>query len=97
VSDLPPLKAAIDYSKEEMIKLIDVQIKFTRELAIDVVGTVFFTGRQRVSGTEDRIKDRYGIVYRISPHGEPFPVDGPIRDESDLKSFKPMTPNQDDF
>jgi uroporphyrinogen decarboxylase len=42
-------------------------------------------------------KDRYGIVYKVTKHGEPFPVDGPVKEPSDLKKFKAMIPDHADF
>ena len=96
-SDLPPLKPMADCTLEELVKLFGVQIKFTRELDLDALNTVFFTGRKRIPGTEDLLQDRYGIVYKLSRHGEPFPVDGPVKEPADLKKFKVMIPNQADF
>ncbi len=96
-SDLPEPKYLVDATMEEVFKLYDVQFKFMRELDIDAINTVFFTGRKRIPETKDLLRDRYGVVYRLTKHGEPFPVDGPVRDVSDLKKFKTMKPDKTDF
>ena len=96
-SDLPPLKPMLDCTIEELVKLFGVQIKFTRELDLDAMNTVFFTGRKRIPGSKDLAQDRYGIVYKVSKHGEPFPVDGPVKEPGDLKKFKAMIPDHADF
>jgi hypothetical protein len=72
-----------------------IQIKFTRELDLDAMNCVFFTGRKRTR--KDLLQDRYGIVYKLSKHGEPFPVDGPVKGLEDLKTFKVMIPDPADF
>jgi uroporphyrinogen decarboxylase len=96
-SDLPPLKPLVDCSVEEMVKLLGIQIQFTRELDLDAMNCVFFTGRKRMPGGKDLLQDRYGIVYKLSKHGEPFPVDGPVKGPEDLKTFKVMIPDPADF
>jgi uroporphyrinogen decarboxylase len=37
------------------------------------------------------------VVLHMSDHGEPFPVDGPIRQRSDLKGFRLRPPGDADF
>lgn len=96
-SDLPELKSMLDCTIQELVKLFGIQVQFTRELDLDAMNTVFFTGRKRIPGTKDLAQDRYGIVYKVSKHGEPFPVDGPIKGPGDLKNFKPMIPDRADF
>ena len=96
-SDLPPLKSMLDCSIEELVKLFGVQVRFTKELDLDAMNTVFFTGRKRIPDAADLAQDRYGIVYKISKHGEPFPVGGPIKEPGDLKHFTAMIPDMADF
>ncbi len=96
-SELPELKSMLDCTIPELVKLFNVQVRFTRELDLDAMNTVFFTGRKRIPGTKDLAQDRYGIVYKVSKHGEPFPVDGPIKDPDDLRNFKAMIPDRADF
>jgi len=96
-SDLPENKSMLDCTIQELVKLFGIQVKFTRELDLDALNTVFFTGRSRIPGTKDLARDRYGVVYKVTRHGEPFPVDGPIKDPGDLKKFKAMVPDHADF
>jgi len=97
VSDLPELKFAIDYTLDELERLYEAQFAFMRELDIDAVYQGFSSGEKRIPKSADHIKDRYGIVYHLSSHGESFVVDGPLRDANDLKKFKAMRPQNADF
>jgi uroporphyrinogen decarboxylase len=38
-----------------------------------------------------------GVVYHLSDHGSPYPVDGPIQDAADLKKFKLDPPDPGDL
>src|SRR4030065_86748 len=80
-----------------MVKLLGIQIQFTRALDLDAMNCVFFTGRKRIAGGKDLLQDRYGIVYKLSKHGEPFPVDGPVKGPEDMKTSKLMMPDPADF
>lgn len=97
VSKLPKLKYSVDYTLDEIYELYNIQFNFMKELEIDAVMVGFFSGIKRIPGTLDLIKDRYGIVYKLSKHGEAIVVDGPIKNESDLKEFKGMKSVETDF
>ena len=97
VSKLPKLKYSVDYTLDEIYKLYNIQFKFMKELEIDAIMVGFFSGIKRIPGTVDLIKDRYGIVYKLSKHGESVVVDGPIKNESDLRKFRRMRPAETDF
>ncbi len=97
VSKLPELKYSVDYTLDEIYQLYNIQFKFMKELEIDAIIVGFFSGIKRVPGTVELIEDRYGVVYKLSKHGESFVVDGPIKYESDLKKFKRMKPEETDF
>ena len=85
--DVPELKYDIDYSLDEVYRLYEVQFSFMKELDLDAMYQGFSSGEERIPGSNDLMKNRYGIVYQMSPHGEPFAVDGPVHDPSDLKSL----------
>jgi uroporphyrinogen decarboxylase len=48
---------------------------------------------QREKIDEKRFHDGFGIVYHLSDHGSPYPIEGPIKEASDLKAFKLGSPD----
>ena len=84
-----------DLTPDEVVRLIDVLCAIFEALDLDAVSTVFLTGRRRYK--DDLVRDKYGIVYHLSPHGEPYAVDGPIHDASDLARLEGMKPDPLDF
>jgi len=96
-ADVPELKFNIDYSPDEIHKLNEIQFSFMREFDIDAVIQGFSSGEERIPDKDDLLKDRHGIIYQMSPHGESFAVEGPVKDSSDLKSLSTMKPQESDF
>jgi uroporphyrinogen decarboxylase len=84
-----------DLSPAEAVRLVDVLCAIVEVLDLDAVSTVFLTGRQRYK--DELVRDKYGIVYHLSAHGEPYPVDGPVHDASDLSRLEGMKPDPRDF
>ena len=84
-----------DLTPDEAVRLIDVFCAIVEALDLDAASTVFLTGRRRHS--EDHVRDKFGIVYHVSQHGEPYPVEGPVHDASDLKRIEEMEPEPADF
>ncbi len=84
-----------DLAPAEAIRLMDVLCGIVGALDLDAVSTVFLTGRKRFK--DDYVRDKYGIVYHLSAYGEPYPVDGPVHEASDLESVKGMEPDPLDF
>jgi uroporphyrinogen decarboxylase len=84
-----------DLAPEEAVRLIDVLCGIVEELDLDATSTVFLTGRTRYD--DDHVRDKFGILYHRSQFGEPYPVDGPVRDASDLRRFESMEPEPADF
>lgn len=85
-SDLPPLKPVSDMTLEEKAGLFGALCTLVESLDLDGI-TLLPLGRTEKIG-EKLIRDGNGVVYRLSDHGSPYPVDGPIKNASDLKTFK---------
>lgn len=94
-SDLPPLKQASDMSLEEKIKLFEGMCTIVEELDLDGITLLPLGSREKVG--ENLVKDEVGVVYHVSEHGSPYPIEGPIKEASDLKSFELPPPNPADL
>jgi len=54
-------------------------------LDLDAVFYPFSYGLQKIS--EDKARDKFGRIYRLSPHGEPLPAEPIVKDLSDAERF----------
>lgn len=43
---------------------------------------------------EGLLKDEWGQIKKFTQEGHSFPIDGPIRDEDDLKTYRPPNPHK---
>lgn len=87
-SDVPQKKMMVDYTPKEVQKLYETMGYFIKELDIDALSYLFGSAQTRIAGSKDLIQDVNGCVYKLSEHGDPFPIDGPVKDPSDLKKLK---------
>jgi uroporphyrinogen decarboxylase len=83
-NDLPVLKPLIDYTPEERRRLFHVLFALVDGIDLDAVNYVFTTDAKRLATNTEHFKDDLGVVYRMSEHGDPFPVDGPVKTNRDL-------------
>lgn len=79
------MEATKDRFGEERREILDLYCLLVDELGLDATSTNFSIGIERIS--EDIGRDKYGTVYYLSEHGEPFPIEGPIKEPSDVKGF----------
>ncbi len=84
-----------DLAPDEAVRLIDVLCGIVEALGLDATSTVFLTGRRRHD--DEHVRDKFGILYHRSDYGEPYPVDGPVHESSDLRSLGIMEPDPADF
>ncbi len=70
---------------EQTEAVLDLYCMIVAELGLDATCQGLSIGLEPVGG--GRARDRYGTLYNLSPHGEPMPVDGPIKEPSDLEGF----------
>ncbi|NOZ20237.1 MAG: hypothetical protein GXP25_04025, partial [Planctomycetes bacterium] len=68
-------------------------LDFCEKEGLDGV-TIFETHRLEDLGN-DMLKDEWGTTWKIEPNGIPYPVDGPIKDESDLDNYTAPDPDAD--
>ena len=85
VPEAVKVEAAKDRFGEERLEVLDLYCLLVDKLGLDATSTNFSIGTERIS--EDIGRDKYGTVYYLSEHGEPFPVEGPIKEPSDIKGF----------
>lgn len=90
--DLPPRKFIHEMDAAEQFKLLNTYKDLIVNLDMDGMAVPTLTGREIIG--EAKIRDRLGIVSHVTPHGEPFPIDGPVKSRDDLKNFK--LPKADD-
>jgi uroporphyrinogen decarboxylase len=84
--DLPPRKYIHEMNPMEQLKLLETYKNLIINLDMDGITVPTLTGREVVGA--NRIRDRLGIVSQATPHGEPFPIEGPIKSRDDLKSYR---------
>jgi len=90
------LEAEKDTFGEERFEILNLYSFFVERLELDTTCYVFSMGFEKIS--EDHGRDRYGTIYRLSKHGEPFPIEGPIADPSDVKGLDMVSKlRTDDF
>jgi len=79
---------------EESFKILDLYCSVINKLELDATTTNFSVGLEIIS--KDRGQDKFGTIYYLSPHGEPFPVEGPIKKLSDAEGFDMVSKLGDD-
>lgn len=75
--------------------LLETLIAFAEALDVDGVTATSSAPWEKLD--EMHRKDALGVVYHVSDHGAPFPVDGPIKEKSDLKTYRMREPQEADF
>lgn len=89
--NLPPAKPISDMTLEEKIQLFDAMCILVDSLDLDGITLLPLGQREKID--EKRFHDGLGIVYHLSDHGSPYPIEGPIKEASDLKTFKLGSPD----
>jgi uroporphyrinogen decarboxylase len=72
-------------SGEEKTDTLDLYCGVVNALDLDMTSTKMSTGLKRTS--PERGRDMFGTIWLMSPHGEPFPIEGPIKGLKDLEGF----------
>ena len=78
-------KVSQDRAGEERLEIMDLYCSVVKALDLDATSTLFSTGLKQTG--EGRGKDKFGTVWSLSEHGEPLPVEGPIKGLDDLGGF----------
>lgn len=86
--DVPEIKHFVDWTPEDTQKYFDVYFKIIRELDLDAISFVFGAGGNRLSAESEKFRDDFGVIYMLSEHGDPFPVDGPLKGSDDIKHYR---------
>ena len=68
---------------------------FVKELGLDATIGGASQGMERIGA--DLTRNRHGMVFRLSEHGEPVIVEGPIKEPSDVKVYELVKPSPNDF
>lgn len=92
---VPELKQISKMTLDERIMLFEALCTLVEELDLDGI-TVMAAGE--IEHVEEAlIRDRWGVISRLSDHGSPYPVDGPVKSASDLKNLKIHKPRPADL
>ncbi len=70
---------------EENVEIVDLYCSIIKELEIDSTCSGISLGLEHRD--KDWAQDKYGVVYRLSEHGDPLPKEGPIENALDIKGF----------
>ena len=85
VPETVEVEAGRDKFGSESFEILDLYCLVVEELGLDATCSNFSIGIETIS--DDRCKDKLGTVYYLSGHGEPVPIEGPIKTKSDLEGF----------
>jgi uroporphyrinogen decarboxylase len=96
MSEKVKVEATKDRFGEERLEILDLYCDIVDELGLDATSSNFSIGLENIGG--DHGRDKFGTVYLLSEHGEPFPIDGPIKEPKDLIGFDMVSKlDVDDF
>jgi len=83
--DAVDVEVVVERVGEETRQVLDLYCLVVDELELDATCGVFSIGLEPIS--QDRARDKFGTIFRLSEHGEPFPIKGPVQTLSDLEGF----------
>jgi uroporphyrinogen decarboxylase len=93
--DLPKPDFIQRMDLESKVKLFEAVLLMVEKLDVDGVTLRIFPESQRID--EDLVRDDWGVTFQLSSYGESVVMDGPIKDESDLKAYKPPQIKESDL
>jgi len=79
----------------EKLKLVDTLFMIHEHFDVDGITTFEIGHEEKVDNLH--VKDKFGVVYKLSEHGIPVPVGHPVKNHAELKSFKPPIPGKEDL
>ena len=79
----------------DKLKLVDTLLLIHEHFDIDGITTFEIGHEEKVDDLH--VKDRFGVVYKLSIHGIPVPVGHPVEDFDALKRFTPPVPGRDEL
>ncbi|MCS7185378.1 MAG: hypothetical protein N3B10_08155 [Armatimonadetes bacterium] len=94
----PTLSAWGAKSLEEFVEMEDLDgITVFEDMKLEPLGKaeqkeLVWRGRTILTGTREVVRDEWGIVWGITDFGIPYPIDGPIKEPADLKTYTPPDP-----
>ena len=92
---LPEAKPIMDMTIAERLKLINCLFTLVKELDTDGLTAISLAPRERID--KDHMRDCMGVTYHLSDFGEPYPVEGPIKEPADLKKYRMRSPDDSDY
>jgi uroporphyrinogen decarboxylase len=96
IPDQVKVEAEKDKFGSETQEVMDLYCILVEKLGLDATCTNFSIGIKDIGG--DRGVDKYGTLYMLSEHGEPTPIDGPLKEPQDLVGFDMVSKlDSDDF
>ena len=87
---LPEPKLAMHMTEGEKVQTLAGLAAFVRALDIDGITAMGLPAREQVDA--DHIRDAFGVINHLSAAGEPVPIEGPIKEASDLKKYRMRKP-----
>ncbi len=94
----PTLSAWGAKSLEEFVEMEDLDgITIFEDMKLEPLGTaeqkeLVWRGRTILTGTRQVVRDEWGIIWGITDFGIPYPIDGPIKEPADFKTYTPPDP-----
>ncbi len=92
---LPEPRLAMFMTDKEKIQTLAALATLVRELDVDGITAISLPPRVPID--DDHIRDAFGVINHLSDAGEPVPVEGPIKDPTDLKNYRMRKPHELDF
>ena len=95
----PTLSAWGAKSLEDFVEMEDLDgITVFEDMKLEPLGKaeqkeLVWRGRTILTGTREIVRDEWGIIWGITDFGIPYPIDGPIKEPSDLKTYTPPDPD----
>ncbi|MFN3420201.1 MAG: uroporphyrinogen decarboxylase family protein [Armatimonadota bacterium] len=95
----PTLSAWGAKSLEEFVEMEDLDgITIFEDMKLESLSAteqkeLVWRGRTILTGTRQVVRDEWGIIWGITDFGIPYPIDGPIKEPADLKSYTPPDPD----
>lgn len=95
----PTLSAVGARSLEDLAEMDHLDgITIFEDMGMQLLGSnqeseVVWRGRTIVQGTQQIVRDEWGIIWGITEFGIPYPIEGPISDREDLKNYTPPDPD----